>query len=57
MAAPAPVQLQRPVTVSDLVCCVLVYGTATVGEVMHGVPSDVPTSGLSHRSKENRSRQ
>ena len=26
MAAPAPVQLQRPVTVSDLVCCVFVYG-------------------------------
>ena len=25
MAAPAPVQLQRPVTVSDLVCCVFVY--------------------------------
>ena len=26
MAAPAPVQLQRPVMVSDLVCCVFVYG-------------------------------
>ena len=26
MAAPAPVQLQLPVTVSDLVCCVFVYG-------------------------------
>ena len=25
MAAPAPVQLQRPVTVSDLVCCIFVY--------------------------------
>ena len=33
------------------------FGTATVGEVMHGVPSDVPTSGLSHCSKENRSLQ
>ena len=27
MAAPAPVQLQRRVTVSDLVCCVFVYDT------------------------------
>ena len=26
MATPAPVQLQQPVTVSDLVCCVFVYG-------------------------------
>ena len=25
MATPAPVQLQLPVTVSDLVCCVFVY--------------------------------
>ena len=30
MAAPAPVQLQRPVMVSDLVCCVLVYGLSSV---------------------------
>ena len=29
MAAPAPVQLQRPVTVSDLVCCVFVYVTSS----------------------------
>ena len=29
MAAPAPVQLQLPVTVSDLVCCVFVYGVCT----------------------------
>ena len=33
MAAPAPVQLQRPVMVSDLVCCVFVYVAAI--EVKH----------------------
>ena len=30
MATPAPVQLQQPVMVSDLVCCVFVYGVAII---------------------------
>ena len=38
MAAPAPVQLQQPVTVSDLVCCVFVYGPGfDTGQVVNAV--------------------
>ena len=36
MAAPAPVQLQRPVTVSDLVCCVFVYGWPWIDDDGYG---------------------
>ena len=48
MAAPAPVQLQRPVTVSGLVFCVFVYGCTQRIKRFH--PRSIGISGIYHKS-------